>query len=217
MKIYCIIPARGGSKRIKNKNLIKIKETPLLQFSLESAKKSKYINKIFVSSNDKKILDFSKKFDVNIIKRNESISKDKSKTEEAIDEFILKLKKNNDLPDLVVLLQPTSPFRHIKDIDNCIKLLIQEELDSVFSACLNKNLFWIKKNRNLKTLNYNLKNRLMEQDFEGQIMENGSIYVFRLNKYKGVRLFGKIGYYLMTKRNSIQIDDFEDLKIANKI
>ena len=70
--------------------------------------------------------EFSKKFDVDVIKRSKSISKDKSKTEEAIDEFILKLKKNNDLPDLVVLLQPTSPFRHIKDIDNCIELLINE-------------------------------------------------------------------------------------------
>lgn len=217
MKIYCIIPARGGSKRIKNKNLIKIKKTPLLQFSIESAKKSNLINKIYVSSNSNKILNFSKKFNVHIIKRDKNISKDNSKTEEAIDEFIINLKQNNDLPDLVVLLQPTSPFRDNKDIDNCIKLMIKKKYDSIFSACLNKNLFWIKKNKKLKTLNHNFKNRLMEQDFEGQIMENGSIYIFKLNKYKGIRLFGNIGFYLMSKRNSIQIDDYEDLKIANKI
>lgn len=217
MKIYCIIPARGGSKRIKNKNLVKIKKIPLLQYSIKSAKNSKYINKIFISSNSEKILNFSKKFNVELIKRHKNISKDNSKTEEAVDDFIIKLKKNNDLPDLLVLLQPTSPFRNKRDIDNCIELLIEKKYDSLFSACLNKNLFWIHSNKKLQTLNYNFKNRLMEQKFKGQIMENGSIYVFNLKKYKGIRLFGKIGYYFMSKINSIQIDDEEDLKIANKI
>ena len=217
MKIYCIIPARAGSKRIKNKNLIQIKKKPLLQYSIENALKSKKINKVFVSSDGKKILDFAKKLKVNVLKRSKKISKDNTSTERVIDNFISELKKSNDLPDYIVLLQPTSPFRNNSDIDNAINLLLKKKLDSLFSGCLNKNLFWIDKKKFPKPLNYNYKKRAMEQSFRGQIMENGSIYVFNTRKYKGCRLFGKIGYYLMTKTNSIQIDDKEDIQIANKI
>ena len=217
MKIYCIIPARAGSKRIKNKNLIQIKKKPLLQYSIESAIKSKKINKVFVSSDGKGILDFAKKFKVNILKRSKKISKDNTSTERVIDDFISELKILNDLPDYIVLLQPTSPFRNNNDIDNSINLLLKNRFDSLFSGCLNKNLFWIDKKKYPRPLNYNYEKRAMEQSFKGQIMENGSIYVFDSKKYKGCRLFGKIGYYLMNKTNSIQIDDIEDVKIANKI
>ena len=217
MRIYCIIPARGGSKRIKNKNLVKVKGKPLLEYSIDASLRSKKITQTYVSSDSEKILNFCKKFEVNTIKRNKNISSDTSTTEETVKDFLIKLKKNNDVPDYIVLLQPTSPFKDKYDIDKGITYLLDNKLDSLFSGCINKNLFWKIDDKKLKPLNYNYKKRKMEQSFKGQIMENGNFYVFNSKKFKNNRLFGKIGCYLMNKRNSIQIDDIEDLKIANKI
>ena len=111
MIIYCLIPARRGSKRIKNKNLILLNGKPLITISVESALRTKLINKTFVSTNDEKIIKKVNK-KAFIIKRPNNISKDNSTTEQAVSHFINYLKKNKIiLPDLIVLLQCTSPFR----------------------------------------------------------------------------------------------------------
>jgi CMP-N-acetylneuraminic acid synthetase len=79
MSILAVIPARGGSKGIKNKNLISLSGKKLIQYTIEEAKKSSKINKIFVSSDSKKILDFSKKFRVSTIQRPKKFSRSKAR------------------------------------------------------------------------------------------------------------------------------------------
>ena len=92
MIIYCLIPARRGSKRIKNKNLILLNGKPLITISVESALRTKLINKTFVSTNDEKIIKKVNK-KAFIIKRPNNISKDNSTTEQAVSHFINYLKK----------------------------------------------------------------------------------------------------------------------------
>ncbi|MBC85497.1 MAG: hypothetical protein CL454_11655 [Acidimicrobiaceae bacterium] len=218
MSIYCIIPARKGSKRIKNKNLIKINGEYLINRTVKHALNSKLIDKIYVSTNDQKLIKILPK-KVNIINRPEKYSKDNSKTEDAISHFINQLiLKKKKFPKLIVLLQCTSPLREKNDIDKSIILLKNKKYDSVFSGCKNKNLFWIKKTK-LVPLNYLPKKRLREQKMQEQFMENGSIYVFKTKGYlkNKCRLFGKIGIYLMSKKNSFQLDDYEDKYILNKL
>ena len=217
MSIYCIIPARKGSKRIKNKNLIKINGEYLINKTVKHALNSKLIDKIYVSTNDQKLIKILPK-KVNIINRPEKYSKDNSKTEDAISHFINQLiLEKKKFPKLIVLLQCTSPLREKNDIDKSIILLKSKKYDSVFSGCKNKNLFWIKKKK-LVPLNYLPKKRLREQKMQEQFMENGSIYVFKTKGYlkNKCRLFGKIGIYLMSKKNSFQLDDYEDKYILKK-
>lgn len=218
---YIIIPARKGSKRIPNKNLLKIKNKTLLELSIEHGKNSKKVNKIFVSSNDninvKKVCD---KQDVNFIKRPEKISSDSSSTELTISHFIDYLKKNNiKLPLNIILLQCTSPMRNIQDIDEAISKFQKGKYDSLFSGYISKDLIWIKNKSYIKPINYSPKKRRREQKMKLQITENGSIYIFKTTGFikNKCRLFGNIGFYKMTKKNSIQIDNLEDLEILKKL
>lgn len=116
MNIVTLIPARGGSKGIKNKNILKIKNKPLIYYSIDISKKIKLINQTFVSSNSLKILKISKNLGAEIIQRPKKISQDKSRDIEAFqhfyDEYRKKYKKEIDL---IVHLRATTPFRKKKN------------------------------------------------------------------------------------------------------
>ena len=219
MLIYCLIPARKGSQRIKNKNRIIIKNKFLINYTINSALNTNQINKIFVSTNDpimKKII--SKK--VSIIKRPESISESSCSTESCVIHFLTYINKNNiKKPDAIVLLQCTSPLRKKNDISNAIKNFKEKKLDSLFSAVEDKSLFWIIEKKKLTPINYKPSTRVIEQKMKKQIIENGSIYIFKTDGFmkSKCRLFGKIGFHLMKKEHSFQIDEKEDVKLIKKL
>jgi N-acylneuraminate cytidylyltransferase len=217
---YIFIPARKNSKRIPNKNLKKINNLKLIEYTILHAKLTKNKTDIFISSDDSRIKKISDKYKINFSFRSKKNSQDKSTTESAIVETINKNKKKilfNENSH-VVLLQCTSPIRSKNDIDKAIKYYLRNRFDSLFSGCLNKNFFWKKSNNKLESINYNIFKRKREQSMQQQFLENGSIYIFNLLKflkYKN-RLFGKIGVFLMNKITAIQIDDKEDIIICRK-
>jgi N-acylneuraminate cytidylyltransferase len=218
-KILAFIPARGGSKGIPNKNIKLFNGKPLIEWTIESALKSKLIHKVIVSSDSKKILSLSKNFGADVILRPKNISGDRSTTESAINHCIKNLE---DSFDVIVLLSPTSPIRRKEDIDNAIKQFKLKKLDSCFSASrLNDFLIWEynKKIKKFKSINYDFKNRGIRQNRELNYVENGSIYVFRrdLIKYKNNRIAGKIGMYLMNFWQSFEIDEKNDWKLLEII
>lgn len=219
MLIYCLVPARKNSKRIRNKNLILIKGNYLINFTIKAALNSKLIDKVYVSTNDERIQKILSK-NINIIKRPKNISKDTSTTEECISHFISYLNMNKiQKPDAIVLLQCTSPYREKNDIDLAIKNFKKNKLDSLFSACENKNLFWVIDKNKLLPINYTPSKRLREQEMKQQFIENGSIYIFKTIEFKKhkCRIFGKIGIHVMKKKNSFQIDTPEDVELIKKI
>ena len=211
-KILAFIPARGGSKSIPNKNIKLFNGKPLIEWTIKLALKSKLIHKVIVSSDSKKILSISKNFGADIILRPKNISGDKASTESAINHCIKNLE---DSFDIIVLLSPTSPIRKKDDIDNAIKEFKLKKLDSCFSASkLNDFLIWKynKKNKKLKSINYDFNNRGRRQNREPNYVENGSIYVFKRNliKYKNNRIAGKKGMYLMNFWQSFELDEKND-------
>jgi len=120
----------------------------------------------------------------------------------------------------IVFLQATSPLRTTNDIDNCIRTIIDGDLDSVFSASILEDmLIWKLDEENLKSVNYDYKNRKRRQDSEKQYVENGSIYVFKKDGFmvNNNRLFGKIGLSLMESWKMFEIDSFEDLELCEII
>jgi len=215
-----IIPARKDSKRIKNKNLVKINKKELIKFTIEAAKKTKKINKIIVTSDDKKILKISKKLKTDIVKRPKNLSGDSSATELAIFQALNHFYKDNlNSVKNIILLQPTSPLRNAKDIAQCINLFERKKYDSIFSAFKKKDFIWKINKNNIQSLSYNFKKRKKTQIMKELIFENGAIYIFKVKKflrYKN-RLFGKIGIYYMDKNKSIDIDDMNDVKLVEKI
>ncbi len=129
--VITIIPARLNSKRLKNKNLKRIWGKPMMYWCIKAAQKSKYINKIYVSSENKKVLNFAKKIGARIIERPKVLSHDKVYKIEVIKDAIRKL---NDKPSLIISLQPNSPDILSSDLDRGIEKLIRFNLNEVIST-----------------------------------------------------------------------------------
>ena len=218
MNIVAIIPARGNSKGIKNKNIINFCDKPLIYWTIQQSLGSKYINEnVYVSSDSEEILNLSNSYGARIIKRPEELSTDNSTSEIALLHSINNIEKTTNI-DLVVFLQCTSPLRESGDIDNAIEYFIKNELDSLFSATNMKDLcLWRRFNKELKSINFDYKSRLMRQNIEPQFSENGSFYIFKpdiLKKYNN-RFGGKIGLYEMDSWKIYEIDDKEDIEICD--
>lgn len=212
------IPARAGSKTIKNKNLINFCGKPLICWTIEQALNTKFYNHIYVSSDSNKILKIAEKYKVNLIKRPQNISGDNAQTELAMEHFV---NKSNKKYKYIILLQPTSPLRHSKDIEKALKHMIKQKKKSLFSACLFSDLtMWNKKNRVFKSYNYDYENRKPRQKESTYIIENGSIYistVSNLLKNKNRLVKNSISYYIMNKLQLFEIDDYADLSVCKKI
>ncbi len=216
MYIHSIILARGGSKGIKNKNLFPIKNKPLIYWSIKRSTESKYVNYTWVSSNDNKILKFSKKNKAKIIKRPSELSKDNSSSESAWIHAINYIKKNYKI-DLILGIQPTSPIRNKNDFDKAIKFFLKKKYDSLFSSNKIHDINTWKINKGKLVSKYNYKKRKRRQEIKNNFLENGSFYIFKSKEFlkKKNRLFGKIGKYDMEKKAMYQIDDKIDIKIIN--
>ena len=218
-KILAFIPARSGSKGIPNKNIKLFNGKPLVEWTINSALKSKQVDKVVVSSDSKKILSISKKLGAEIVLRPKDISGDYATTESAIKHYI---KNSKNSFETVVLLSPTSPLREKRDIDNAIKEFKSKKLDSCFSAAkLSDFLIWKlnKKTKKYESINYDFRNRVRRQNRELNYVENGSIYVFKTNliKNKNNRIAGKIGMYLMNFWQSFELDEKDDWKLLETI
>ena len=122
-----IIPARGGSKRLPRKNVLDLNGKPLIAWSIEAGVKSSYINKVLVSSDDSEILEISKQYGAEIIIRPDELASDTATTFDAIKHSI----ENSEPYDYVILLQPTSPLRDTKQINEAIDLLIEKNADAI--------------------------------------------------------------------------------------
>ena len=214
-----IILARGGSKGIKFKNLFKINNKPLIYWSIRDCLRSKKISSVWVSSDNLRILKYAKKYGASPILRPKKYAGDGSSSESAWLHAVNFLEAKNIAISNIVGIQPTSPLRNKKDLDIACKIFSKNKFDSLFSALsITDHFIWSKKNGKLFS-NYNFRNRPRRQKIKENYLENGSFYIFNKKKFliHKNRLFGKIGVYLMSKINSFQIDDMEDIKIVNSL
>ena len=132
-KVICVIPARGGSKRLPRKNLYDILGKPCIQYAIEACKQSKYLkDNIYVSSEDEEILNFALSQGVNIIKRPENLAQDNVWTQDVLAHAVEVLKDKNF--KYVVRVQANSPQVTHKKINECIDKLITNNLWEVFTV-----------------------------------------------------------------------------------
>jgi len=189
-KIVCIIPARSGSKGLKNKNIAKLLNKPLIYFAIKQALASKFIDKIVFSTDSRNYANICEKIGLKVNSlRAKKYALDNSLDIDLFKYEILKLKKKGFNPDIFVNLRPTSPIRTHLEIDNCLKKLINNtNADSIRSIC--KNNFAIQKNwfiegkllRNVVNKSFNKQEWDMpRQKLEPSYMQTGSIDIGRVN------------------------------------
>ena len=220
MNILAIIPARGGSKGVPLKNIKKLNGKPLIYHAIHSFQGSKNINKIIVSTDDAKISKYALSLGVEIIHRPKKISSDSSEVESAMMHVLKKLEKQGYFPDIVTLIQPTSPLRTSFHIDEAFEKFYNGNYDSVLSGYISKYFLWTKKYAKIIPFNYSPNKRPTRQEMKNDlIIENGSIYITKYSKIKKskCRISGKIGVYLMPEELSIDINNFTDFTISEQI
>jgi CMP-N,N'-diacetyllegionaminic acid synthase len=218
-RVLAIIPARGGSKGIPGKNLVPLCGKPLVQWSIDVAKKAKSVRDIVLTSDSREILEVGCHQGVRLLLRDPKLAQDDTSTEAVIKDVIDKHITDFD-PDCLVLLQPTSPIREPKHIDEAVDMLMRENLDSVVSVVESHSLLWrMNGYKAIPRAMYDIANRQRRQDMGSQYEENGSIYVFTIDHWEamGNRLGGKVGLYRMPGQTKIQVDSLSDLDLVRHI
>ena len=211
-KNLIIIPARKGSKRIKNKNLTKVLNKPLISWTINYAKKIKKKNfDLIVSSDCNKIKKICKMKNVFFLNRPKKISNDRASIHEVIFHAINNLKENYKY---IILLQPTSPLRNLDLVDKSIRILENnEKFDSLIHLAKDFS-FTGKIINNCWIPDYNLNKR--SQEFSGKFLPTGNIYVYKSHLYKRKIKIPKKTFGLITDNDKwIDIDYQKDLRVLD--
>jgi YrbI family 3-deoxy-D-manno-octulosonate 8-phosphate phosphatase len=215
-----IIPARGGSRGIPRKNICMVAGRPLLAYTIEHAKGTAAIDRIVVSTDSPDIASVAAQYGAEVVWRPPDISGDGASSESAMLHALDELEiRDGYRPDLVVLLQATSPLRHAQDAQRAIETLVSEEADSLFSACNVHGFVWRRNGHGLASFSYDYRTRKPRQQGPEDLLENGSIYVTRHNLLRetGNRLGGRIAVYRMDPLDSFQVDEPGDLQTVERL
>jgi CMP-N-acetylneuraminic acid synthetase len=220
--ILGIIPARGGSKGVPKKNIIPLLGKPLIQYTIEESLKSKKLDKVIVSTDDEEIAEISKslKAEVPFIRPAE-LATDTAIAVDVIKHAILKMEDlDKKRYHIVVMLQPTSPLRTSRDIDNAIGLL-KGEVDSAVSVVDVGEHHPLRMHRLVNDgwlINYihqGKRDTRPRQELPPVYLRNGAIYIARRNVIFSGDVVGKnCKAYIMPPEKSINIDTKLDLILA---
>lgn len=223
MEVLAIIPARGGSKGIPMKNIKNLAGHPLIYYSIKAGQDSKYVTRTILSTENEQIKQVALECGCEVIDRPIKLAQDETKTIPVLIQVCDELKKReNYTPDVVVLLQPTTPTRDAKQLDEAFEIFLNNDCDSVFAA-ENIGTTHSKWRQNPKTKEFeclfdyrNRPRRQDEQEHYPMFTETGSIYIIKTDVMYEVNDFiGKKPMVYLSKYNDI--DTFEDFETASKI
>lgn len=222
--VLAIIPARGGSKGIPRKNIKDLCGKPLIAWTIGEALKSKYIDRLIVSTEDEEIASISKKYGAEVpFLRSTELAKDDTPTLNVIIDVVNELNESEYYkPNYICILQCTSPFRTYVDIDRCLEKIDENQMDGIVSVCeAEVNPYWtnVFEGDRLKYFIEEGKKIIRRQDLPKVYRCNGVIYIVRketLIKQKTLEPENMTGY-IMSKENSIDIDDMIDFKLAEML
>ena len=217
MHTVAVIPARGGSKGLKNKNIYPVAGKPLLAWTILQALASTSIERVFVTTDDQTIAEVASEFGAEVIVRPPELSGDKATSESAIIHAAGVIERDHHIPiDIIVFLQATSPLRKPQDIDRAVELFLREGADSLISVTRADDLtLWESKGGEWKSVNFDYRNRGMRQDRPTQFIENGSIYIFNPETLTvfGNRIGEKLSAYEMEFWQTWEIDTLEEIDL----
>ncbi len=215
-QVLGIIPARGGSKGIKRKNIKLLAGKPLIAWTIEEAKKSKYIDRLIVSTDDKEIIDISIEWGCEVpFIRPSRFAKDKTPGIAPVHHALGELPERYDY---VVLLQPTSPLRTVKDIDGGIKKGIgNKTCVSVTEATENPSQMFYSEGFNMRPVIE--ESYVCRQDMPKVYIVNGAIFMADTKWISGKDTFidDETVMYVMPPERSYDIDTMNDFTLVENI
>jgi len=217
MYTVAIIPARGGSKGLKEKNIHPVAGKPLLALTIQQALASTSIDKVFVSTDSLVIAAIAREYGAEVIVRPPELSGDKASSESAIHHAIGVIELEHEMAvGTVVFLQATSPLRKPGDIDAAVEVFRREGADSLISATKADDLtLWESREGKWASVNFDYHNRGMRQDRPTQFIENGSIYIFTPKTLATFdnRIGEKLSVYEMEFWQTWEIDTLEEIDL----
>ena len=216
-KVLAIVPARGGSKAIPGKNLVPLAGKPLIAYTVEQARKASSVSRVVVSTDSEEIAKAAHAHGAEVVPRPAELAGDTASSEAALIHCLGVLKEREGYePDLVVFLQATSPLRRASQIDEAVATLQREDADSLFSCGPTHGFIWRRAEGGVVPLNYDPRLRPRRQEAPEDLVENGSIYVFKpwVLRELGCRLGGTIAVFRMAALDSLQVDEPDDIPVV---
>lgn len=211
-----LIPARAGSKGIKNKNLTLLGNKPLLYYTIEAAKQATCVDSIVLSSDGDEILEYGKSQGIKVLQRPQELAQDDTTGDKVV---VHALEYYNDYKNLI-LLQPTSPLRTARHIDEAFMKFRQKNNEALISVVEYDNkilkAFIIDEHEYLQGICNDSYPFMPRQKLPKTYMSNGAIYIVEIKKFLQNPTFlqDKTSYYIMDTQSSIDIDSIEDLQKA---
>ncbi|MFA6394272.1 MAG: acylneuraminate cytidylyltransferase family protein [Patescibacteria group bacterium] len=219
-KVLAYIPARVGSKRIKDKNIKNFLGKPLISYTIKQARACGFVSKIIVDTDSPKIAEISKKYGAETPwLRPVQLASDKSNIRDAIAYILERLKKEQKYtPDYILLLQTTSPLRELRDIEACWELIKKTKADTVLTVCpTHPRLYYLDENKNIVLANGNEKMSTNIQDWRPAYILNGCFaYIFKTKSFlkeKNV-IMKNTKAVICDKWRSVDLDEPEDWALA---
>lgn len=218
MKFLSIIPARGGSKGIKLKNVQEVGGLPLVARTVEASLKSVVGASTFVATDSQEIADVAKAAGAQIIWRTAEISSDTASSESVL---LFALEKLEEKPEYIVFLQCTSPFVSHDHINFILNKIEKSDYDSMFATVSNHRFLWKTDDKGIAYgVNHDGKLRKRRQELEPEFLETGAIYVMKTDTFlaEKTRFCGKVGVCNFDDEIlPYEIDSQADLLIARGI
>jgi len=221
-KILVIIPARGDSKRLLGKNIKKIGGKPLISYAIEAAKKSGIVDHVVVSTDDRKIARISKRYGAEVpFLRPTELAKDTSPTLPVLQHAVRFYENNKNFkPDIVVLIQPTSPLVKSEDVNGTVEKMVSAKVNSCFSGTeISQRPEWMYRMNSMKPELFIKSDETLKrsQELPRLAIINGSVYSMKYKTLMNdnlVRDPRSISIYIMPKERSADIDDLFDFEFA---
>ncbi len=220
--MICIIPARKGSKRIKNKNFISFDNKPIILKVIQNLEKFKFFSEIVVSTNSEEIINILKKTKVKIFRRKEKLSDDQTDTKTVIQDVVKKLySKNKSQYSKIVCVYPTSIFLKLKHLKSGVKKL-NNKTPFVFSVKkyshpINRS-FYRDKNKKIR-LNFKFNSKTSTKNYIESYHDAAQFYLGWKNSWLSKKNFfdKNSNFVIFDYLESHDIDNLDDLKIAKKL
>ena len=217
MNTLAIIPARGGSKGIRRKNLRVIHGVPLIARMIRISQGAELIDHTIVTTDDEDIATVSRRYDAEVIPRPVQLASDTASSESALLHVLGWLGKTSGyVPDLTVFLQCTSPLTRPSTIDGTIRALLDGDADCALSVTPFHYFLWREDDDGRATgINHDAATRALRQERTTQFIETGGVYVMRTKGFIAAqhRFFGKTVIYVCDE-HALEIDEPEDFRIA---
>ena len=211
MKVISIIPARGGSKGIRDKNVADVNKEAMIYYAIKASKESR-IDETWVSTDSPMIASVAETYGAKVLQRPANISTDTSQSEEALLHFAKKV----DF-DILVFIQATSPLITSEHINGGLDLMEKDNYDSVFTA---HEEHWIPRwTKEGEPVDWDTFKRPMRQEKDTQYVENGMFYITKKEHLLAskLRYSGNIGMLLIPQEDGYQIDTLDDLRLVTNL